>query len=144
MARSPVVMAGDVLATVELDADLVRSVLPRVRPEEITIRVGPAWFRVVWGRRIAAIALPWGIYVRPAVMARLTAGAEARRNVRLIVHELVHVEQWRRLGGARLIARYSTDYARGVLRHRSHWEAYRGVRTEVEARAAARLVVETS
>ncbi len=129
------------MASVDLDEVLVRSVLPRVRPDKIAIRVGPLWFRPFWGRRIAAIALPWGIYVRPAVMDRLRSGSEPIRNARLIFHELVHVEQWRRLGGMRLIARYSADYLRGLVRTRSHWEAYRGVRTEVEARAAALLVV---
>lgn len=134
-------IAADVLATVDLDESLVRSVLPRVRPDSVKIRVGPPWFRLFWGRRIAAIALPWGIYVRPAVMRRLQAGSEPVRNVRLIAHELMHVEQWRRLGGAGLIARYGADYIRGLLRTGSHWEAYRAVGTEVEARAAARLIV---
>jgi hypothetical protein len=134
-------MAGDVLATADLDAGLVRSVIPRIRPDRVKIRVGPWWFRMVWGSRIAAVALPWGIYVRPAVMERLRSESESLRNVRLIMHELVHVEQWRRLGGARLIGRYTADYVRGLVKTRSHWEAYRGVRTEVEARAAARLVV---
>ena len=139
------------LAAVELDQDLVRSILPRVDPFAVKIRVGPFWFRPFWfrpfwGRKIAAIALPFGIYVRPAVMQRLRSGAERSgaepvRNARLIVHELVHVEQWRRLGGLRLIIRYGSDYVRGLARTRSHWEAYRGVRTEVEARAAARLVL---
>jgi hypothetical protein len=141
MPRSSFVIAGDVLASVDLDEALVRSVLPRVRPDRVKIRIGPWWFRLVWGSRIAAIALPWGIFVRPAVMERLRSGSEPMRNARLIMHELVHVEQWRRLGGPRLIGRYSTDYVRGLVRNRSHWEAYRGVRTEVEARAAARLVV---
>ncbi len=142
MTRSPVVLAGDVLAMVELDQDLLRSILPRVDPHLVKIRVGPFWFRPFWGPKIAAIALPWGIYVRPAVMQRLRSGAEPVRNARLIVHELVHVEQWRRLGGLRLILRYGFDYGRGLMRTRSHWEAYRSVRTEVEARAASRLVVD--
>ena len=141
MARSSIVIAGDVLARVDLDQDLLRSVIPRVRPDLVAVRVGPAWFRLFWGRKIAAIALPWGIYVRPAVMTRLQTGAEPVRNARLITHELVHVEQWRRFGGLRLIARYAGDYVGGLVRTRSHWEAYRGVRTEVEARAAAHLVV---
>ena len=141
MARSPVVAAADVLTAVELDRELVRSLLPRVRAENIKIRVGPVWFRPFWGGRIAAIALPWGIYVRPHVMQRLVTGAEPHRNARLILHELMHVEQWRRFGGPRLVARYSGDYLRGLVSTRSHWEAYRGVRTEVEARAAAALVM---
>ena len=141
MAGFPHLLAAEVIGAVELDQAVLRSVIPRVDPERIVIRVGPVWFRWAWGRRIAAIALPWGVYVRPDVMARLRAGSEPWRNARLIVHELVHIEQWRRFGGARLVFRYSGDYLKGLGRTRSHWEAYRGVRTEVEARAAARLVV---
>jgi hypothetical protein len=141
MSRTTVVMAGEVLASVDLDDVLVRSVLPRVHPERVKIRVGPLWFRVVWGRRIAAIALPWGIYVRPRVMERLWAGSEPIRNTRLIVHELVHIEQWRRFGAVGLLRRYMGDYLLARVRGKSHWDAYRGVRTEVEARAAARMVV---
>jgi hypothetical protein len=141
MSRPRALTAADVLDPVDLDDVLLRSLLPRVDAGAVRVRVGPFWFRAVWGRRIAAVALPWGIYVRPAVMERLRDGREPRRNARLIVHELMHVEQWRRLGGPRLVARYGADYARGLLRTRSHWQAYRGVRTEIEARAAARLVV---
>jgi hypothetical protein len=141
MVRTPVLKAADVLETVEFDRGLLQSVIPRVQPSAVPIRIGPVWFRAVWGRRIAAIALPWGVYVRPDVMDRFQTGREPRRNARLVVHELTHVEQWRRFGGPRLVLRYSTDYIAGLLRTRSHWEAYRGVRTEVEARAAARLVV---
>ena len=141
MFRSTAVMAGDVLASVDLDDGLIRSVLPRVNPERVRIRVGPIWFRAVWGRRIAAVALPWGIYVRPPVMNRLVTGAEPLRNTKLIVHELVHIEQWRRFGAVSLIVRYLGDYLHSRIRGKSHWEAYRGVRTEVEARAAACLIV---
>ena len=141
MFGSPVVKAGDVLATVDLDDAVVRSILPRVRPENVSIRVAPMFFRAVWGRRISAVALPWGVYVRPHVMLRIRAGTEPLRNARLIMHELVHVEQWRRFGGWGLLRRYGSDYLHGLLRTRSHWEAYRGVRTEVEARAASRLVL---
>ena len=61
--------------------------------------------------------------------------------ISLSLAKLFDVEQWRRFGGVRLIARYSVDYVRGLARTRSHWKAYRAVRTEVEARAAARLVI---
>ena len=141
MFSGPVVIVADVLSAVELDHRLLGSLLPRVDPSQVRIRVGPIWFRSLWGRRIAAIALPWGVYVRPDIMARLRSGTEPWCNAQLIVHELFHIEQWRRFGGPLLVIRYFTDYLVGLLRLRSHWEAYRGVRTEVEARAAARLVV---
>ena len=141
MLRRLPIFAAEVLASAPPDPDLLETILPRVNPAKVRIRVGPIWFRALWGRRIAAVALPWGIYVRPAVMDRLAAGREPLRNTRLVIHELVHVEQWRRFGGVTLMRRYLGDYLNARLRGRSHRDAYRGVRTEVEARAATRLVV---
>ena len=141
MLRRSSIFAAEVLEAAPPEPVLLKTILPRVNPAKVRIRVGPIWFRAVWGRRIAAVALPWGIYVRPSVMDRLAVGGEPLRNTRLIVHELVHIEQWRRFGGVTLIRRYVGDYLRARLRGSSHWDAYRGVRTEVEARAAARLVM---
>jgi hypothetical protein len=140
MIRRPSMIAADALAGAPPDPDVLASILRRVDPGRVKIRVGPIWFRPVWGRRISAIALPWGIYVRPQVMERMAAGSEPVRNTRLVVHELVHIEQWRRFGPVGLLRRYLSDYLVARLRRKSHWDAYRGVRTEVEARAAARLV----
>lgn len=52
---------------------------------------------------------------------------------RLLRHELVHVEQWRRLGVVRFLGRYLSAYARWRLRGYSHWGAYRRIPLEVEA-----------
>ena len=141
MVVSSRVIASDVIDGIALDRESLCSLLPRVNPETIFIREAPIWFQFIWGRKVAAIALPWGIYARPYVMARLRSGIELRRNARLIVHELVHIEQWRRFGVLRFVIRYFFDYMRGLLRTGSHWKAYRSVRTEVEARVAARLIV---
>lgn len=58
------------------------------------------------------------------------------------MHELMHIEQWRRLGAFRHVTQYLGDY----LRHRyggfGHWKAYRAIRLEEEARdIAARVEV---
>jgi hypothetical protein len=56
----------------------------------------------------------------------------------LIAHELVHVRQYAERGHVRFLARYLRDYARNLLRLRSHRKAYLAIPTEVEARAEAK------
>lgn len=137
------ITAGDMLRSGGIDLDAVASIAPRVAPDTVSVRVASPWFRRLWARGISAVTMPWAIYVTPAVMERYRAGAEPRRTGRLMVHELMHVEQWRRLGGFRHLTQYVGDYLRGRAGGLTHWEAYRAVRLEREARAAARLVAET-
>lgn len=54
--------------------------------------------------------------------------------VGLIAHELVHVEQWRRLGVVRFLVQYLGDYLHGRRAGLDHWAAYRALRLEEEAR----------
>jgi hypothetical protein len=63
--------------------------------------------------------------------------AVAKRDGLLMVHELTHLEQYRRLGAGRHTARYVGDYLRGRVRGRRHWDAYRDIRLEREARDVA-------
>lgn len=53
---------------------------------------------------------------------------------RLLAHELVHVMQWRQLGIARFLFVYLRAYFRGRLHGLGHWDAYREIPLEVEAR----------
>lgn len=57
---------------------------------------------------------------------------------KLLRHELVHVEQWRRLGPLRFLCRYLAAYLRCRVRGYGHWAAYRRVPLEVEAEWRAR------
>jgi hypothetical protein len=59
-----------------------------------------------------------------------------------MVHELMHVEQVRRMGAVRHSIRYVADYLRGRSGGLGHWKAYRAIPSEQEARAASRLVIE--
>ena len=133
-------IAEEALVAGGIDLQVLRSVLPRVDPAEVWVRVAPVWFRALWGKRIAAVCMAWGVYVRPEVMARHRTASDPQRTAHLVVHELTHLEQWRRLGGRRHTIRYMGDYLRSRLAGKPHWEAYRAVRLEVEARHTARLV----
>jgi len=57
----------------------------------------------------------------------------AAHDERLLRHELVHVEQWQRLGFVGFLVRYVGSYLRWRLRGYRHWDAYRRIGLEVEA-----------
>lgn len=132
--------ATDILLASGIDPERLHELMPRVDPDGVRVRVASPWFRRVWAKGIAAVALPNGIFVQPSIMDRFRSGAEPERSGRLIVHELMHIEQWRRLGARRHLSQYIGDYVRGRRRRLGHWEAYRAIRLEVEAREAAATV----
>lgn len=57
---------------------------------------------------------------------------------RLLRHEIVHVEQWKRLGVAGFLVRYLGVYLSLRLRGWPHWASYRRLPLEVEAEWRAR------
>lgn len=113
----------------------VRAALAVVDPAAVPVRKAPRWLRALWRREVAAMALPWAIYLRPVVFRW-----PAPRLRRLLVHELVHVDQWKRLGAARFLARYLGEYLRGLIGWRSHTRAYRQISLEREAEEIAAVL----
>ena len=99
-------------------------------PDRVPIRDAPKWMTWTWRGEVAAMTLPWGIYVRTDVL-----GGESSRLSGLIRHELVHVSQWQRLGVRRFLKRYLSDYLRGRRRGLNHKQAYMAISLEREARA---------
>ena len=134
--------ASDGLEATGVDLVWLARVLPRVDPSQVPVREAPRWFRPLWARGIVAVAMPWAVYMTPAMMDHYDAAAEPHRLGRLLVHELAHIEQYRRLGAARHIAQYVFDYVRGRVQRKGHWGAYTSVRLEIEARGVAALVME--
>jgi hypothetical protein len=59
------------------------------------------------------------------------------RDVLLIAHELVHVQQWREERALPFLAQYVGEYLRLRARGLRHWPAYSAISFEVEARARA-------
>jgi len=58
-------------------------------------------------------------------------------DVRLIAHELVHVQQWRELGAIRFLQEYLAAYWDGRRRGLGHRAAYLAIPLEVDARSRA-------
>lgn len=75
----------------------------------------------------------------PPGYAAITIGSiisvrrEHAGDVALIAHEMVHVDQWRRLGAPRFLWQYVGAYLGGRLRGHGHMAAYRRIPLEVEA-----------
>ena len=68
------------------------------------------------------------------VIVRRAAASSAR----LLRHEHVHVQQWRRLGVVGFLLRYVGAYLRWRARGFGHWGAYRRIPLEVEAEWTSR------
>ena len=97
--------------------------------DEVPIRIAPRWMRRLWRGPVAAMTLPWAIYVDAEHLRSTESGP-------LILHELVHVRQWKRLGAWRFIKIYVADYLRNRKAGMDHHQAYLAIRLEREARIA--------
>lgn len=95
-----------------------------------SVRPAPAWMERMWHGSVAAMALPWGVYVK-----RDRIGGPGLAP--LLMHELVHVRQWKTQGVVRFVLRYVGEYLGGRLRGLSHGEAYLAISAESEARHIA-------
>lgn len=127
--------AAEAVIASGIDRAELKALLPRVDPSRVPVWPAARWFRLLWAPGITAVAMPWGIYVRPD---RLAAPLEQLGP--LMVHELSHIEQWRSLGPIRWLRSYVGDYMRGRRAGLGHRDAYRRIGLEVEARdIAARL-----
>jgi hypothetical protein len=127
--------AAEALLASGIDRDQIRQALPRVDPSQVPVYRASGLFRLFWSKGITAVALPWGIYLAPEALARPLDQLGS-----LIVHELTHIEQWRRLGPVGWARSYLGDYLRGRRTGLGHHEAYRAIGLEEEARERARQI----
>ncbi len=97
--------------------------------EGVDIRTVPSWLKAVWPKGIRAMSLPTRIHVNAETLARIIAG-EAEE---LLRHEAVHIEQWRREGRVRFLAKYLSSYVKGRAAGLPHAVAYRAIPFEREA-----------
>jgi hypothetical protein len=97
--------------------------------DRVAIRSAPKWLVRTWRGNVAAMTVPWAIYVRRDVL-----GGDASRLSQLIEHELVHVRQWQQLGTIRFLSLYLGGYLSGRRKGLGHNQAYLAISLEREAR----------
>ncbi|MFQ5948578.1 MAG: hypothetical protein ACE5KX_06940, partial [Acidimicrobiia bacterium] len=85
--------AAEPIRAAGLDNARLAEALPRVDPSTVPVWRAAGWFRLFWFKGIRAVTMPWGVYLAPEVLERAPADIGP-----LLVHELAHLEQWRRLG----------------------------------------------
>jgi uncharacterized protein DUF4157 len=108
---------------------------PAIRPPRLSS--GPFARAAARLLRADAFVLGRRIFLSREAAAEISSGSE--RGASILAHELEHVRQYARLGTARFLARYASDYFRARLSGASHAEAYAAIGLEREAfRAAAR------
>lgn len=124
--------AAEAVDAAGIDRAKLAAVLPLVDPSRVPVWAASGWFRLFWARGITAVAMPWGIYVHPDRLQAPLAEIGP-----LIVHELSHIDQWRRLGPVGWLRSYLGDYLKGRREGLRHRDAYRRIGLEVEARDVA-------
>ena len=100
---------------------------------------GPGARLITWLARADGLVLGRRVFLSPASW-RLVQESSSEA-LALLEHEVVHVEQYRRLGFVGFLRRYLSEYLVGRWRGLGHWKAYRAISLEEEARciAAARM-----
>jgi hypothetical protein len=119
---------------VTAESVIVRSRLPMDPLEfrDVTFTQMPCPMHTVLRDRAAAITLGDHIFIRPEMFDDVVSGLYPE----LVVHELVHVAQWRR-DGRWFLSRYLSQYVRFRFLGVSHDAAYRSISYEVDAYAAS-------
>lgn len=123
--------AGDVATEAGIDLRVIRDKLPDTDPFRVPVVGAPRWMQLAWRPWVKGSAGPSRIYLRPELLAEPAAAGT------LVMHELVHVDQWRRHGRIGFMGRYAAGYLKGLFEHRSFTSAYLNVAFEVEARMIA-------
>lgn len=112
-----------------------------MRRTEQGVRLHAGAFARAVTKLIGAEAFVLGrrIFLSRSAAAAFSAAAPEARNI--LEHELVHVEQFRRLGVLRFLTRYLVEYMRFRLRGESHADAYHSSSFEREAERSSQSSV---
>lgn len=108
--------------------ELLSAISP-VDPSDVAVVSAPAILRRSWGTRIAAMTIGTKVFVEPEI---LEVGGRRLRD--LVIHELVHVRQWRETRPAAFLSEYVGQYLLARLRGAAHHVAYMSIEAEIEAR----------
>jgi hypothetical protein len=123
------VNAGRILRKVGYDTDALRVRIAPVDPDRINIWPASRVFRRFWRPGISGVTHGKFVFVDPEVMR-----GDPKRLGRLVVHELIHVRQYKAAGYLRFVTSYLKEYWIGRLGGKSPHDAYLDISLEREAR----------
>lgn len=121
--------AGRILREAGYDTDALRVRIAPVDPDQINVWPASRLFRRLWRQGIRGVTHGRFVFVEPDVMR-----GDRERLARLVIHELIHVRQYRAAGYVRFVTSYLEEYWIGRLGGKTPREAYRDISHEREAR----------
>lgn len=128
--------AGRILRRVGLDTDELRAAIAPVDPDEVNVWPASKMMMRLWRKGISGVTMRNWVFVDPAVMR-----GDPVRLGRLVIHELVHVRQFRETGYVPFSLRYVYEYARGLIGGKGLRQAYLDISAEQEARAVTETLL---
>ena len=120
---------GRLLAQTGYDTPAMRAVIDPVDPGELRLRPASRLMMKMWGAGISGMTIGNWIFIDPVFL-----NGDKDELSRLVVHELIHVHQFRQLGFFGFLRIYLSDYLIGRWQRLSHRDAYLAIRLEREAR----------
>ncbi|HUG31411.1 MAG TPA: DUF4157 domain-containing protein [Acidimicrobiia bacterium] len=121
--------AGRILRAAGFDTDALRVRIAPVDPDDINVWPASSLFRRLWRHGTHGVTHGRLVFIDPAVMV-----GDRRHLARLVIHELIHVRQYRATGYLHFVTSYLREYLKGRIGGLSPDEAYRQISHEREAR----------
>ncbi|HWB89078.1 MAG TPA: hypothetical protein VG872_07670 [Acidimicrobiia bacterium] len=128
--------AGRLLRETGYDSDMLRSRIAPIDPDRVNVWPASSLVRRFWRAGIKGVTQWRWVLVDPD-----TLRGDPDLLARLVIHELVHLRQFRDLGFLRFMSRYVYQYWAGRLRGGSARQAYLDIEAEREARETTTEVV---
>lgn len=128
--------AGRLLRETGYDSDEVRVLLAPVDPGEVNVYPAARALRAFWRPGIKGVTNWRWVFVDPEFMK-----GDREKLARLVIHELVHVRQYKDSGYLPFTGRYLFDYVKGRLQGKEPRQAYLDIGAEVEAREVTARIV---
>lgn len=128
--------AGRLLRETGYDTEALRVRIAPVDPDDIDLYPAARALRTLWRPGIKGVTHWKWVFVDPDFMR-----GDPDKLARLVIHELVHVRQYRDAGYVGFMVRYLYEYWKGRLGGKSPRQAYLDITAEAEAREATARIV---
>lgn len=131
--------AGRLLREVGYDSAALRTQIAPVDPDRVNVWPASPLLMRIWRPGISGVTYGRLILVSPELMK-----GERRRLAKLVIHELIHVKQFRDHGYLPFMTRYVSQYLRGRIAGKGSRQAYLDIAAESEARELTDRLVNLS
>lgn len=121
--------AGRVLKEAGYDTDALRVRIAPIDPDRVNLLPASRFFRRFWRSGINGVTHGPFVFIAPEVM-----GGDRDRLARLVVHELIHVRQYKAAGYLPFVISYLKEYWMGRMGGKTSRQAYLDISHEREAR----------